>query len=243
MSKRPSVPTGQPDQLSFAFPAGQLRFEALVVSSSNQTAVSIVRQPGKWPTPVFCITGPHRSGRTALLQAWCNETGGTYYEAAAFSKLRPAAVDALGSGFVAVDDADTLSAGASEKLLTLINRTGEAGGRLLLAAVTSPSQWPVTSADLKSRLNSMPLADILPPDEAMLSGRLQAAAARHFLRLEPEVLSYLAPRLDLTYEAIETFAEKLSHGVTATGRAPSVPLAKEVLEAMGLAAPDEEPSD
>ena len=225
--------------MSFAFPAGPMRFEDMVITPSNQAAIGIVRQPDKWPTPVFCITGPLRCGLTTILQAWCEEMDGTYLTAAELPKLKSAEANALAGGRVAVDDADKVA--ANEKLLSFINRTGEQGGRLLLAASTSPSQWPVTSADLKSRLNSMPIAEIQPPDEAMLTGRVQAAAARHFLRLEPEVISYLAPRLDLTYEAIEAFAEKLSHGVTTTGRAPSVPLAKEVLEAMGLAAPDEAP--
>ncbi|MEZ6000736.1 hypothetical protein [Hyphomonas sp.] len=237
MSKRPNLPTGQPDQMSFAFPAGPLRFGELVVTPANQAAVSIVRQPSKWPTPVFCVTGPPRSGLTALLQAWCVETDGIYFDAGAISKLKSANMDELAGKFVAVDNADKVA--ANEKLLTLINQISKEGGRLLLSAASSPSQWPVTSADLKSRLNSMSIVEILPPDEAMLVGRLKAAAARHYLKLEPEVIAYLAPRLDLTYETIEAFAEKLSHGVTTTGRAPSVPLAKEVLEAMGLAAPDE----
>ena len=223
--------------MSFAFPAGALRFDELVVSPANRAAISIVRQPGKWPMPVICATGPFRCGLTTLLRAWCGEVGGAYFRAGDFSKLKPADLDTLGSGFVALDDADRVT--PNERLLTLINRTGEEGGRLLLASSASPSQWPVASPDLKSRLNSMPIAEILPPDEPMLTGRLEAAAARHFLKLEPEVVAYLAPRLDLTYEAIEAFAEKLSHGVTTTGRAPSVPLAKEVLEAMGLAAPDQ----
>ena len=239
MSRRPSVPTGQPDQMTFAFPAGALRFDELVITPSNQTAIGIVRQPGKWPMPVLCLTGPSRCGLTTILRAWCEETGGTFLTAAEGSKLRPADIDALAGGMVAVDDADTVK--TNEKLLSLINRTGEEGGRLLLASTRSPSQWGVTSADLRSRLNSMPVAEILAPDEAMLTGRLRAAAARHFLKLEPEVMTYLSPRLDLTYEAIEAFAEKLSHGVTTTGRAPSVPLAKEVLEAMGLVAPEEPP--
>lgn len=241
MSKRPLVPTGQPDQLSFAFPAGPLRFGQLVVTPSNQAAVSVIRQPAKWPTAVFCVTGPFRSGLTTLLRAWCDETGGTYFTASDFSRLKSAQLDALAGQFVAIDDTDRVA--ANEKLLTFINQTAKEGGRLLLASSNSPSQWPVTSADLKSRLNSMPIAEVLPPDEPMLIGRLQAAAARHFLKLEPEVIAYLSPRLDLTYEAIEAFAEKLSHGVTTTGRAPSVPLAKEVLEAMGLAEPDEPPTN
>ena len=227
--------------MSFAFPAGLLRFEDMVVTPANRTAISIVRQPGKWPTPVFCITGPYRCGLTTILNAWCAEQNGRYFAAAQFSRLKQAELDALAGSLVAVDDADRVA--ANEKLLSLMNRTGEEGGRLLLASASSPSQWPVISADLKSRLNSMPVAEIHPPDEAMLIGRLEAAAARHFLKLEPEIVAYLSPRLDLTYEAIEAFAEKLSHGVTTTGRAPSVPLAKEVLEAMGLAAPDEPPTN
>ena len=239
MSRRPSVPTGQPDQLSFAFPAEPLRFEDLVVTPSNQTAIGVVRQPGKWPMLVLCLTGPPCCGLTTILRAWCAETDGACLTAADCSKLKPAEIDAIAGGMVAVDNADTIK--KNEQLLSLINRIGEEGGRLLLASTRSPSQWPVTSADLKSRLNSMPVAEIQAPDEAMLAGRLRAAVARRFLKLEPEVVTYLSPRLDLTYEAIEAFAEKLSHGVTTTGRAPSVPLAKEVLEAMGLAAPDEPP--
>jgi chromosomal replication initiation ATPase DnaA len=237
VSKRPIVPSGQPDQLSFAFPAGPLRFDQLVITPASQAAVSIVRQPAKWPMPVLCVTGPPRCGLTTLLRAWCEEVGGTYFTATAFSRLKPAELNALAGQFVAVDDADKVA--ANETLLTFINRTGEEGGKLLLASSNSPSQWPVSSADLKSRLNSMPIAEILQPDEPMLYGRLNAAAARRFLKLEPEILSYLSLRLDLTYEAIEAFAEKLSDGVTTTGRAPSVPLAKEVLEALGLSEPDE----
>lgn len=223
--------------MSFAFPAEPLEFGALVVTPANQAAFNIIRQPAKWPMPVFCVSGPLRSGLTTLLQAWCQETGGTYFDSNDFSRRKSAQLGELAGKFIAVDNADKVA--VNEKLLTLINQVTKEGGRLLLASSSSPSQWPVNSADLKSRLNSMPIVEVLPPDEAMLIGRLRAAAGRHYLKLEPEVIAYLAPRLDLTYEAIETFAEKLSHGVTTTGRAPSVPLAKEVLEAMGLAAPDE----
>jgi len=225
--------------MSFAFPAGLIRFSDMVITPANQTAISIVRQPGKWPMPVICLTGPAKSGRTAILQAWCDETGATGLSPKDLSRLKSGEITKLAAGSVAVDDADTVA--GNEKLLFLINQAAAEGGRLLLSASASPSQWPVTSPDLKSRLNSMPIAEIHAPDHDMLAGRLKAACVRHYLKLEPDIVAYLSLRLDLTYEAIEAFAEKLSHGVTATGRAPSVPLAKEVLEAMGLAVPDEPP--
>ncbi|MEZ5954547.1 MAG: DnaA/Hda family protein [Hyphomonas sp.] len=225
--------------MSFAFPEAHPGFERLVVTQSNRPAISIVRQADKWPMPVLCLVGPLRSGRTAILSAWCSENDGKYVQAKDMTRLKPAQVTALASGKVALDDAE--DAGDGEALLSLLNQLGAQGGRLLLASSRSPSQWLTSSADLKSRLNSMPIAEIQPPDEAMLQGRLQAAAGRHFMKLEDDVIAYLSPRLDLSYEAIEAFVEKLSHGVTSTGRAPSVPLAKEVLEAMGLATPDQPP--
>ena len=225
--------------MSLAFPEAARGFGQLVITPSNQAAVSIVRQPDKWPTPVLCLIGPLRSGRTAILAAWAAEQGGKYLHARDLKSVKPAAMAALAGGRVTVDDADETA--SDERLLTLINQVAEAGGRLLLAAETSPSQWATHSADLKSRLNSMPIAEIQPPDEDMLVGRLEAAAARHFMKLGDDIIAYLAPRLDLSYDAIERFAEKLSHGVTSTGRAPSVPLAKEVLEAMGLAVSDQPP--
>ncbi|MCA8901058.1 MAG: hypothetical protein KDA53_07375 [Hyphomonas sp.] len=227
--------------MSLAFPATAPDFDRLVVSESNRSAVGVVRQPGKWPTPILCLIGPPASGRSTILAAWCAEKGGTLLQAGDVTALKAPAIAALAPGFVAVDDADQATDG--DRLLTLINQVAEAGGRLLLSAQRSPSQWLTRSADLKSRLNSMPLAEIMPPDETMLKGRLMMAAARHYLKLEEDIIAYLAPRLDLSYEAIEQFAEKLSHGVTSTGRAPSVPLAKEVLEAMGLSSPEQPPQD
>ena len=113
MSKRPSVPTGQPDQLSFAFPAGPLRFDQLVVTPSNQAAVTIIRQPDKWPTAVFCINGPRRCGLTTLLKAWCEETGGTYFASAEFAKLKQARLKDMAGQAVAIDDAEKLAGNES----------------------------------------------------------------------------------------------------------------------------------
>lgn len=53
-----------------------------------------------------------------------------------------------------------------------------------------------------------------------------------------DLIKYVVPRLELSYTAIEIFIEKLSDKVTETGRAPSVPLARDVVEELGWANPD-----
>ena len=224
-----------PDQLSFGFPAPGLGFSDLVMSPVNETAVRIVQRPENWPTPVLCLVGPPKAGLTTIAHAWARQFGGDVFDAQPFAGLKARDVEARAATYTAIDGADRVPAG--DRMLSLINLVSAGSGRLLLTANRAPPSWQAPSQDLKSRLNSMPVAEIYPPDEAMMLGRLKAAAVRHFLKLEPDVLKYLVPRLDLTYEAIEQFAERLSDGVTDLGRAPSVPLVKEVLDAMEAEVP------
>ncbi|KCZ94052.1 hypothetical protein [Hyphomonas johnsonii] len=230
MTKQIPETTGVSSQLRFGFPAASLGFADLVVSPSNESALRIVQRPENWPTPVLCLVGAPKSGLSTIAHAWARKFGGDVLEAARFASAKARDVDARAAGFTAIDGADRVPAG--DRLLTLINLVTAGSGRLLLTANIAPPQWQAASADLKSRLNSMPVAEIDPPDEAMLCGRLEAAAARHFLKLEEDVVKYLVPRLDLSYEAIELFIERLSDGVTEFGRPPTVPLAKVVLDEM-----------
>ena len=72
-----------------------------------------------------------------------------------------------------------------------------------------------------------------------MRARLAIAAERWFLRLSPETLNYLVPRLELAYDAVENFMDRLSDAVSDHDRAPSLPLARRVLEQMSDAAGDD----
>jgi len=65
-----------------------------------------------------------------------------------------------------------------------------------------------------------------------LRERLVLGAERRYLRLSPETLNYLVPRLELAYEATENFMDRLSNAVSQHDRAPSLPLARQVLNEM-----------
>ncbi len=180
--------------------------------------------------PVVCVTGAPKCGLSALAQAWRarfdkpivhGKTGG----------LDRTDAEALSLSGACVDDADALN--ADEALLTLINRVSAGPGRLLLTSHTLPAHWKTSSADLRSRLKSMPVAEILAPDDAMVRGRLRAAGERHFLKLDDETVNFIVPRLELSYEAVETTIDAISVAVTETGRGPTVPLVRDVLSRLG----------
>ena len=226
----------RPSQLSLGFPAKEPTLDALLVTEANESAMAVLRTPQAWPFPVICLLGPPRSGLSVLAKAWCREFDGSFYAAKEFSRWKTPGLSALATTAAVVDDADLVK--KSENLLTLIDSAAAGGGRVLLTSKRHPSQWQTSSADLKSRFMALPVVEIREPDEEMLKARLESTAARFFLKLEPDLIKYVVPRLELSYTAIEIFIEKLSDKVTETGRAPSVPLARDVVEELGWANPD-----
>ncbi len=225
-------------QASFPFPAPSKSFAELDITASNQAAIKAVRRHEQWPMPVLCLTGPPRCGLSTIAQAWASELGGAYFTASAFNTMTPAEIDALASCTLVIDKADRIE--KESEFLTLLNRLNEMAGKLLLTSNTPPPLWRVRSADLGSRLKSIPVAEITEPDEATLKARLRAIAQLHYLRLDADILSYVALRLGRDYAAADAFVTLLSEAVTQAARAPSVHLAREVLEEMDVGEQDGE---
>lgn len=239
MSSGDAEPDRSPQQPMFGFPAPMVRWDGLLAGPHNAGALRIAGNPEDWATPVLCITGPAKSGLTFLAAAWAVRFNGECLTAAQLARAGRRGLDALAGRHVAVDDGDLAAGRQDEALLSLINLVAAGGGRLLLTAHRPPSQWRTASPDLKSRLNALPVGEIGPPDDTVVRARLAIAAERRFLRLSPETLNYLVPRLELAYDAVENFMDRLSDAVSDHDRAPSLPLARRVLEQMSEAAGDD----
>lgn len=228
-----SAPKPHPEparQGGLDLPLPPLTWDTLVRGAENETAIALANRPANWATPALCVCGPRRSGLTTLANLIAVREGGPSIGPKDLTGLTIRDVAAIAQSFVSVDDADLVSAREPEMLLSLLNSAASKGGHVLLTAHTPPSRWTSQSADLKSRLNAMPVAEIFPPGETLARDWIAAAGARRFMRLSLETLNYLVPRLELHYEAIENHVQQLSEAVTATGRAPGIALARKVLE-------------
>ena len=221
-----------PAQPLLSFPPPDARWDALILGAPNESAIGLASRPEAWATHALCITGPAHCGLTFLARAWAGRFEGQYLAAAEFNALKLGALDAMAGAHVALDDADLIVARRDEQLLLFYNMVAAKGGRLLLVGHTSPAAWRTGIADLRSRLNALPVAEISQPDEAHVRARLRAAAARRFMKLSPETINYLVPRIDLSYEAIETLMDRLSGAVSTAGKAPGLALARMVLEGL-----------
>ena len=82
----------------------------------------------------------------------------------------------------------------AEGLFHLINIAAREGGGLLLTARTLPATWATELPDLRSRLNALPVAEIGPPDDAVLAGVLRKFFRASNIRPPDEVYPYLLAR-------------------------------------------------
>lgn len=202
-----------------------------LVSDSNGEAVRWIDIWPDWPAPGLVIAGPQASGKSHLSQVWRARSGAIAVDRAALAEPgAPARLAAHRN--VAIDDADQLR--DERNLLHLYNLIAEAGGSLLLTAAEPPARWAVTLADLRSRLSALPVVEIRAPDDALIQAVLVKLFADRQLRVDPDLVTYLASRLDRSLVIAANAVDILDRAALSARRALTIPFARETLRGAGL---------
>jgi chromosomal replication initiation ATPase DnaA len=199
------------------------RREEFVVSPANVAAVTAVESWPAWHGGCLALIGPKGCGKSHLAFAWA--------EAAKATALTPDAshndLEAVRGRPVLAEDAERFS---DEALFHLINMAGETGASLLLTSRQAPSLWPADLADLRSRLNALPVAELGPPDDAILRGVIEKFFRERNIRPADDLLPYLIRRIERSAPAAREVVLKLDEAADARQRAVSRALAREILE-------------
>lgn len=192
-------------QLRLPLGLPEARETEFLVSESNARAVHQLEHWGTWPVMTALLAGPRKSGRSLL-----------------------ARIFAAKSGARVLDDADRM------KEADVFHAWNQAQGErrpLLLVAEAAPPVWAVKLPDLRSRLAASPLLEIGPPDDALIPQLLERAFERHLLHAKPDVIAWIAKRIERSHIAILRVADALE---TEAGRRLSIPAARATLAAAGL---------
>ncbi|MDA1101296.1 MAG: DnaA/Hda family protein [Proteobacteria bacterium] len=220
------------DQMILDLPARKTQGRAdFLITDSNADAVAWLDRWPDWPGHALCLYGPEGSGKSHLLHWWCAQTNARRLTPAQLLDADVTELAALGA--VALDNAGPAagSKAAAEPLLHLYNLLREQGGYLLLAARQPPRQWQVSLPDLRSRLLAAPAVGIQAPDDRLLVAVMAKMFADRQVRVGPNVLSYLATRIERSFAAAETAVMKLDR-TSLSGRRPiTVPLARMAMAA------------
>jgi chromosomal replication initiation ATPase DnaA len=209
--------TSRARQLSLGL-AGQPVFTraAFVTSPANAQAVDLVEAWPLWPGGVLALVGPEGAGKTHLATIWAERASAVRYEPGAGGEGRP----------LLVEDADQVG---DEALFHLLNRPAGDGG-LLLTARTRPAAWDAALPDLRSRLNALTVAEISPPDDALLIAVLEALLREKHIRAAPDLYEFLLRRMERSVTAARAIVARLDEAAAEQGRPVNRALAREVLE-------------
>lgn len=193
-----------------------------VRGASNADAVAAVEAWPAWRGGCLAIIGPKGAGKSHLAQAWASATDALVVD----HELADATIAA--GRPVLLENAD--QGVSNEALFHLINLASREGGGLLLTARTRPAAWPTALPDLRSRLNALPVAEIGPPDDAVLEGVLRKFFRDRNIRPPEEVYPYLLTRMGRSIPDAQDVVRRLDEAGDEGFRPITRVLARQVLD-------------
>ena len=177
--------------------------DSFIISPSNSAAVHRIQAFATWPVATMILTGPRKSGRSL------------------FGRLFAARARA-----VLIDDAETRD---ETEIFHAWNDAQLRRRPLLLIADAPPPIWCIALPDLRSRLAATPVVTFDHPDEVMVPQLIAHLLERRGIVVLPEVIAYLAPRIERSHRAVIETVDKLDAASLSRRRPITIPLARDVL--------------
>ena len=220
-------------QLAFDLPARDALTRAeFFVSPANALALATLDDWHDWPGGKLLLTGPKGAGKTHLAHIWAAEASAAVLSGV---DLSTADLPALAeSGRVAVEDAEAVAGHPqAETALFHLHNLLLPAGRLLLTAAAPPRDWGLHLADLLSRLQAAPVAQLQAPDDALLSAVLIKLFADRQITVPPNLIPYLVARMPRSIDAARALVADLDARALQDGRAITRALAADLLDSAG----------
>jgi chromosomal replication initiation ATPase DnaA len=209
--------------------------EDFLAAPSNREALALLNLWPGWPHRLLVLTGPPGAGKSHLGAVWARRAGAAVVSAQALELA--ALPDLVKAPALLVEDADRPGLpdnGLREtELFHLINLAVERGTFLLITARKAPDAWGLRTRDLLSRLRRAPSVAIQEPDEAFLRAILVKLFQDRQIKVETNLIDYLALRLERSFAAAQAIVAALDAEGLARGRPVTRALAGEWLAASG----------
>ena len=201
-----------------------------LVAPSNQDAVAWLDLWPEWPAPCLVIHGEVASGKSHLCSVWGEKSNAACINPATLS---PHCVQdiAASANHLILDNADDVigNAQAERALFHLYNIFKEEQRSFLLVLRDAPVRKNFVVADLASRLRAAPAVAIREPDDQLLSAVLVKLFNDRQLRIGADVLRYILPRMERSFEAARTLVHRADRQALIEKRPISIPLLRGVL--------------
>ncbi|MGB3721576.1 MAG: DnaA/Hda family protein [Pacificimonas sp.] len=181
--------------------SGEARF---FIGDANRDAAARLDLWEGWPDRAAILLGPEGAGKSHLARLTVARARGA---------------------MTLLEDIDR-DPPEDAQLFHMLNRARNGGEPLLLTARALPK---VALADLASRLRALPLLTIAEPDDVLLVELIGKELAARGLRVGPDVISFIAQRIERRYKTIQDTAARIDAAALAAHRSVTIPLVKTAL--------------
>lgn len=215
-----------PAQIAIPFPnTPSFKDEDYLVSSCNSDVFSAISQWPNWAYPVYRIEGPKGSGKTHLAKIWQRQTEATLIEAHEIAaRLEGYAQNPT---HIIVENIDQNT--GEDDLFHLYNLVRAENKNMLMTSTCSLAEWRLSLPDLISRMSTVPVFSILEPDDQLMRMVLMKLSSDRQIQLNLNVIEYLLPRIERSFEAIQRYVLALDEQSLREKRKITIPLAKKII--------------
>ena len=203
------------------------------VSDANALAVARLEDVATWTSGKIALVGPEGAGKSHLGHVWAEANRGTLVDLGALEA--PLVVQIATA--IAIDVPESPSPEQEQVLFHLHNHMAASGLPLLLIARTSPSRWPLSLPDLKSRMQATEVVQIDAPDDALLAAVLVKLFADRQLHVPPSLIDWLTKRMDRSFAEAQRLVSEIEATALAEGRAVTRKMAQRILDNAPNSAP------
>lgn len=186
-------------QLPFVFPFREtLAFDNFQAQDANAGVLQYLRGFEAGADQFCFLWGSSGSGKTHLLKALSHaSTTAVYLPLAQLLPHGPASLEGLEHyPLLVLDDVQVLAGDQAweEQLFQLFNQVHACGAHICMAADRSPTQLPLTLADLRSRLQWSVIFEVQALDDNGRQWVLQQRAHDRGIELKDDVADYIMRR-------------------------------------------------
>ncbi len=193
---------------------------------SNAAALTLIDSWPDWPNQIVALVGPEGAGKSHLASIWAAQAGARCVAARALSDADVPA--ALATGALVVEDAAEARFDETA-MFHLLNLARQEEAFVLLTARAAPGTWTVGTADLASRLKSLPVIALAPPDDALLRAVLVKLFADRQLAVDEQLIGYVAMHIGRSFADAQAAVAALDQEAMRLKRPLTRILAAEVL--------------
>ena len=203
--------------------------EDFLVAPSNEEAVNWLDKYPDWSFFALAIYGEESCGKSHLAHVFKTKAG----KNTSIIQSTELVLDAVPK---LLKQSENIAVEVSEEpideeaLFHLFNAIKENGGVLLLTARKPPARWNVKLPDLRSRLSTIPIVEIYPPDDALISAVLVKLFSDRQIRVGKEVISFLLRNMERSFATAKMIVEKSDALALSSKKKITVHLVREVLK-------------